>query len=68
MERQPIFASNTLVEAVNSVLSPEDRNGFWDGLEMVLRTLTYREREILKLRYGFADGYSYTAAEVARVF
>ena len=26
----------------------------------VLKTLSYREREIIKLRYGLGDGYSYT--------
>ena len=34
----------------------------------VLRTLTYREREILKLRYGIGDGYTYTLEEVGRIF
>ncbi len=34
----------------------------------VLNGLTYREREILRLRYGLADGYSYTLEEVGRIF
>jgi len=34
----------------------------------VLKTLTYREREILKLRYGVGDGYTYTLEEVGRIF
>ena len=34
----------------------------------VLKTLTYREREILKLRYGIGDGYIYTLEEVGRIF
>ncbi len=34
----------------------------------VLRSLSYREREILKLRYGLEDGYSYTLEEVAHIF
>jgi DNA-binding CsgD family transcriptional regulator len=37
-------------------------------IEHVLRTLTYREREILKLRYGIGDGYTYTLEEVGRIF
>jgi RNA polymerase primary sigma factor len=37
-------------------------------IEQVLRTLTYREREILKLRYGIGDGYTYTLEEVGRIF
>ncbi|HET6496211.1 MAG TPA: RNA polymerase sigma factor RpoD [Thermoleophilia bacterium] len=39
-----------------------------DRIEEVLKTLTYREREILKLRYGIGDGYTYTLEEVGRVF
>jgi RNA polymerase primary sigma factor len=34
----------------------------------VLKTLTYREREIIKLRYGVGDGYTYTLEEVGRIF
>ena len=30
--------------------------------------LNYREREILRLRYGLADGYSYTLEEVGKIF
>jgi RNA polymerase primary sigma factor len=37
-------------------------------IETVLKTLTYREREILKLRYGIGDGYTYTLEEVGRIF
>jgi RNA polymerase primary sigma factor len=34
----------------------------------VLQTLDYREREILRLRYGLADGYAYTLQEIGRIF
>ncbi|HVC96082.1 MAG TPA: sigma-70 family RNA polymerase sigma factor [Pirellulales bacterium] len=34
----------------------------------VLAELNYREREILRLRYGLADGYSYTLEEVGKIF
>jgi len=37
-------------------------------IEQVLKTLTYREREIIKLRYGIGDGYTYTLEEVGRIF
>ncbi|MEK6703908.1 MAG: sigma-70 family RNA polymerase sigma factor [Planctomycetota bacterium] len=37
-------------------------------IESVLKTLTYREREIIKLRYGIGDGYTYTLEEVGRIF
>ncbi|MHC4929669.1 MAG: RNA polymerase sigma factor RpoD [Planctomycetota bacterium] len=39
-----------------------------DRIEEVLTTLTYREREIIKLRYGIGDGYTYTLEEVGRIF
>lgn len=37
-----------------------------DKIEKVLQTLTYREREIIKLRYGIGDGYTYTLEEVGK--
>jgi RNA polymerase primary sigma factor len=39
-----------------------------ERIESVLKTLTYREREIIKLRYGLGDGYSYTLEEVGHIF
>ncbi len=39
-----------------------------DKIEVVLRSLTYREREIIRLRYGLGDGYSYTLEETGRIF
>ncbi len=37
-------------------------------LAEVLGALDYREREILRLRYGLADGYAYTLEEVGKIF
>ncbi|HUN79911.1 MAG TPA: RNA polymerase sigma factor RpoD [Phycisphaerae bacterium] len=39
-----------------------------DRIEQVLKSLTYREREIIKLRYGIGDGYTYTLEEVGKIF
>ncbi len=39
-----------------------------EKIESVLETLTYREREIIKLRYGIGDGYTYTLEEVGKRF
>ena len=39
-----------------------------DAIESLLKTLTYREREIIRLRYGLGDGYTYTLEEVGRIF
>ncbi len=39
-----------------------------DRIEGLLKTLTFREREIIRLRYGLVDGYTYTLEEVGRIF
>ncbi|MEI8370444.1 MAG: sigma-70 family RNA polymerase sigma factor [Planctomycetia bacterium] len=39
-----------------------------DRIESLLKTLTFREREIIRLRYGLTDGYTYTLEEVGRIF
>jgi RNA polymerase primary sigma factor len=44
-------------------------NGFLrEKIEALLKTLTFREREIIRLRYGLGDGYNYTLEEVGRIF
>lgn len=39
-----------------------------ERINQVLSSLTFREREIIKLRYGLKDGYTYTLEEVGRIF
>lgn len=39
-----------------------------EKLEEVMTDLSHREREILRLRYGLADGYTYTLEEVGKIF
>jgi RNA polymerase primary sigma factor len=39
-----------------------------EKIDELLKTLTFREREIIKLRYGLGDGYTYTLEEVGRIF
>jgi len=39
-----------------------------DMVRHELMSLTYREREIIKLRYGLGDGYTCTLEEVGRIF
>lgn len=39
-----------------------------ERLEMVMNDLSCREREIVRLRYGLADGYNYTLEEVGKIF
>jgi len=53
-------AENPVSTASNEMLK--------DRIEQVLKSLTYREREIIKLRYGIGDGYTYTLEEVGKIF
>jgi RNA polymerase primary sigma factor len=39
-----------------------------EKIDTMLKSLTFREREIIRLRYGLVDGYSYTLEEVGRIF
>jgi RNA polymerase primary sigma factor len=49
-------------------LQDMNRQALKGCIEEAMDTLNYREREILKLRYGLADGYAYTLEEVGRIF
>ncbi|MBN1787424.1 MAG: RNA polymerase sigma factor RpoD [Sedimentisphaerales bacterium] len=55
-------------ESVESPVQSATHEMLKDRIEEVLKTLTYREREIIKLRYGLGDGYTYTLEEVGRIF
>jgi RNA polymerase primary sigma factor len=46
----------------------ESADQLHERLGLVLAVLSEREREILSLRYGMADGYTYTLEEVGRRF
>ena len=39
-----------------------------EAISYVLETLDFREREIIKLRYGIGDGYTCTLEEVGKMF
>jgi RNA polymerase primary sigma factor len=53
-------SDNPILSANNKILRGK--------IEALLKTLTYREREIIRLRYGLGDGYTYTLEEVGRIF
>jgi len=53
--------SETPVEASQQAMLKE-------SIASLLKTLSYREREVLKLRYGLGDGYTYTLEEVGAIF
>lgn len=81
MSRQPVSLDQPLGEsddgAVGEFVSDQRQD---DPLQAVnqqalksvigraLDGLSYREREILRLRFGLADGYSYTLEEVGSLF
>lgn len=52
----------------NDPLLETNRQALKTQIGLAMETLNYREREILRLRYGLADGYTYTLEEVGRIF
>jgi RNA polymerase primary sigma factor len=79
--RQPVSLDRPVGESEDSCfgefledsgsLRPEKAAGnelLHQKIEALLKTLTYREREIIRLRYGLGDGYTYTLEEVGRIF
>ncbi len=55
-------------EGVESPVTSAAQEMLKERIDAVLKTLSYREREIIKLRYGIGDGYTYTLEEVGRIF
>jgi len=55
-------------ESAESPVQAAGQEMLRERINEVLNTLTFREREIIKLRYGIGDGYTYTLEEVGRIF
>jgi RNA polymerase primary sigma factor len=55
-------------DEIDSPVSTATQSMLKERIEAILKTLSYREREIIKLRYGIGDGYTYTLEEVGRIF
>jgi len=55
-------------QSVESPVNAATHEMLKEKLEHVLQTLSFREREIIKLRYGIGTGYTYTLEEVGRIF
>ena len=81
MSRQPLSLDQPVGDTEDSVfgefledhrdddpLMETNREALKAQIDMAMETLNYREREILRLRYGLADGYTYTLEEVGRIF
>ena len=39
-----------------------------ERIDEAMSNLTFREREVIKLRYGIGDGYKYTLEDVGHIF
>jgi RNA polymerase primary sigma factor len=81
MSRQPLSLDQPLGDSDESVfgefledhrdvdpLMESNREALKTQIDSAMETLNYREREILRLRYGLADGYTYTLEEVGKIF
>ena len=81
MSRQPLSLDQPLGDSDDSVfgefledhrdqdpLEESNREALKKQIDTAMETLNYREREILRLRYGLADGYTYTLEEVGKIF
>jgi len=55
-------------DQADSPVSSASQEMLRERIEDVLNTISYREREIIRLRYGIGDGYTYTLEEVGRIF
>jgi len=55
-------------QEVHSPVDAASNQVLREQLEKVLSTLSEREREVLKLRFGLVDGYNRTLEEVGQVF
>ncbi len=55
-------------DEVDSPVASATQEMLKERIDLILKTLSYREREIIKLRYGIGDGYTYTLEEVGRIF
>lgn len=81
MSRQPLSLDQPIGDHEESVfgefledhrdddpLMETNREALKTQIDLAMETLNYREREILRLRYGLADGYTYTLEEVGKIF
>jgi len=81
MSRQPLSLDQPVGDHDDSIFGefledqrPDDplydtnRQALKIRIEEAMASLNYREREILRLRYGLADGYAYTLEEVGKIF
>jgi RNA polymerase primary sigma factor len=81
MSRQPVSLDQPLGEAdeggysdlvkdhrEDDPLRDVNQQSLRSSIARVLEELPYREREIIRLRFGLTDGYAYTLEEVGTIF
>jgi RNA polymerase primary sigma factor len=54
--------------SVESPVASASHQMLRERIETTLQSLSFREREIIKLRYGLGVGYTYTLEEVGKIF
>jgi RNA polymerase primary sigma factor len=54
--------------SVESPVASASHQMLRERIETTLRSLSFREREIIKLRFGLGVGYTYTLEEVGKIF
>jgi RNA polymerase sigma factor (sigma-70 family) len=55
-------------EAAESPINAATQEMLKEKIDQVLKDLPYLEREVIKLRYGLGNGYTYTLEEISRIF
>jgi RNA polymerase primary sigma factor len=54
--------------SVESPVASASHQMLRERIDVTLQSLSFREREIIKLRYGLGVGYTYTLEEVGKIF
>lgn len=68
MEAEQLYAASQPRYALPECATAVDHKGLAKQFKRLLMSLTYREREIIKLRYGLDNGHAYTLEEVGKIF
>jgi RNA polymerase sigma factor (sigma-70 family) len=66
--RHYAIATTERMRLAASPCLPSEQDELANDIRSALETLTYRERQVVQMRYGLADGHQYTLEEVATVF
>lgn len=67
-EGETMFEDFVQDKKMESPISAVHQSLLKDQLHKVLDTLSYREREVIKLRFGIGDGYTHTLEEIGERF